>query len=327
MEAWFHSALQPIYRTPLFASEDSDVVRRQTASALKDHELVWQRGRIDSALYRAGAGALSFFILRYGAAVRIEPGQLQGFVLFQMPLVGTARIRVKERAIAVSPRTGAVISPCLDLALDWHEGCTQLLVKIPCERLESTCRGLIDDDLGRPIEFDPEMPLANDAGRSWQHQIASHLCSLHAPASNCAPRLLPAQEEALIHHLLLCQPSNYAERLSRPVRPAMPRHVRAAERFIGAQLHESLTLEAIARASGASVRSLCLAFQKHLQCSPMAYVRAARLARAHQDLVDAPPGTQVTDVALRWGFNHTGRFSTAYRRRYGESPLATLKMR
>jgi AraC-like DNA-binding protein len=33
----------------------------------------------------------------------------------------------------------------------------------------------------------------------------------------------------------------------------------------------------------------------------------------------------VTDIALRWGFNHLGRFSQLYRERYGEKPLATLR--
>jgi transcriptional regulator GlxA family with amidase domain len=33
----------------------------------------------------------------------------------------------------------------------------------------------------------------------------------------------------------------------------------------------------------------------------------------------------VTDVALRWGFAHFGRFSGAYRARYGLSPRDTLR--
>jgi transcriptional regulator GlxA family with amidase domain len=32
----------------------------------------------------------------------------------------------------------------------------------------------------------------------------------------------------------------------------------------------------------------------------------------------------VTAVAWRWGFTHMGRFAIAYRRRFGESPSATL---
>ena len=34
---------------------------------------------------------------------------------------------------------------------------------------------------------------------------------------------------------------------------------------------------------------------------------------------------RVSDVALRWGFTHFGRFSLEYRRMFGESPRETLK--
>ena len=33
----------------------------------------------------------------------------------------------------------------------------------------------------------------------------------------------------------------------------------------------------------------------------------------------------MTDVALRWGFSHFGRFSEIYRARYGLSPRDTLR--
>ena len=33
----------------------------------------------------------------------------------------------------------------------------------------------------------------------------------------------------------------------------------------------------------------------------------------------------VTTVALRWGFDHFGRFSVDYRRMFGESPVMTLR--
>jgi hypothetical protein len=35
-------------------------------------------------------------------------------------------------------------------------------------------------------------------------------------------------------------------------------------------------------------------------------------------------GVKIKDVALRCGFPHFGRFSIAYRRRYGETPSQTL---
>jgi AraC-like DNA-binding protein len=58
----------------------------------------------------------------------------------------------------------------------------------------------------------------------------------------------------------------------------------------------------------------------------MAYLRSVRLAHAHADLVriaDTGSQTTVTEVALRWGFTHLGRFAALYRQTYGRPPSST----
>lgn len=40
-----------------------------------------------------------------------------------------------------------------------------------------------------------------------------------------------------------------------------------------------------------------------------------------------PAGTTVTDIAVRWGFPHPGRFSVVYRRRFGEKTSQTLPLK
>jgi len=69
------------------------------------------------------------------------------------------------------------------------------------------------------------------------------------------------------------------------------------------------------------------AFRRHLDTTPMAYLRAVRLAGARRDLLAADPGdgTTVTAAATRWGFAHQGRFGATYRRAYSESPGRTLR--
>jgi AraC-like DNA-binding protein len=57
----------------------------------------------------------------------------------------------------------------------------------------------------------------------------------------------------------------------------------------------------------------------------MGFLRDARLRRAHQDLIAARPDTTVTDVAMRWGFTHFGRFAEIYRNRFGCTPREALK--
>lgn len=326
MEAWLKSELQQMYQAPLFASSDRDEAKRQTVKAFKEHELVWDGGKVDSALYGAELGALSFFLLRYGAAVHIKPGELNGFMLFQVPLTGSAQIRVGKETVAASPRMGAIISPTLALQLDWSEGCEQMLVKIPRDRVEATCRNLIGRELTKgAIEFHPAVSLDGTSGRNWQYLLGSLLCNRELAREPHAGPLIHAQEQSLIHHLLLCQASNYSEYLLR--RPAaMPqRKLRVAEDYIASHLYELLTLEEIAHACGTGVRSFCMAFREHYQCSPMAYVRKARLEAAREALLLAQPGAQVTDIALACGFTHLGRFSISYRARYGETPLQTLK--
>jgi transcriptional regulator GlxA family with amidase domain len=59
--------------------------------------------------------------------------------------------------------------------------------------------------------------------------------------------------------------------------------------------------------------------------SPTAYVRAVRLDRVHADLL-CPAGTgSVSDVAMKWGFFHLGRFAQQYRDRFGVLPSQTVR--
>jgi transcriptional regulator GlxA family with amidase domain len=60
----------------------------------------------------------------------------------------------------------------------------------------------------------------------------------------------------------------------------------------------------------------------------MAYLRATRLRRVHDELLASDPSVVTTAaVAQRWGFNHYGRFATAYRAQYGRGPGDTLRGR
>lgn len=326
MEGWLRSELQQLYQAPMFVSTDPHETRLHTGQAFKEHELRWNGGQVDAALYRADLGALEFFILRYGAAVHIEAGQLDHFMLFQVPLRGAARICVGSQCVEASPRMGALVSPTQPLRLDWSEGCEQVLLKISRARIEQACRDLagaaLDDG---PLVFDAAMPMSGDTGRAWQHHLGGLLASRALAGMASGQALLAAQEQTLIHHLLLHQPCNYSARLWQRPAPVPQRRLRAAEDYIRSHFSQALTLGQIAAACGASVRGLCAAFRAHYRCSPMEFVRQVRLEAAHGALLAAAPGAQVTDIALACGFGHLGRFAALYRSRYGESPQQALK--
>ncbi len=105
-------------------------------------------------------------------------------------------------------------------------------------------------------------------------------------------------------------------------------YVHEAVDFIMANLTESLSVDEIAAAAGVSKRTLHAAFQVNFGLSVMTFVIQRRLRQANQQLLDADvDSTTVTDIAMNSGFLHLGRFSSAYRKRFGEYPSETLQRR
>lgn len=95
--------------------------------------------------------------------------------------------------------------------------------------------------------------------------------------------------------------------------------------WIVAHADEPLAIEQIARECGLGLRALEKNFLLHFGGTPTAFLRATRMDRARQRLSDPASTNSVTDIALESGFFHLGRFATAYRKKFGESPSDTLR--
>ena len=88
-----------------------------------------------------------------------------------------------------------------------------------------------------------------------------------------------------------------------------------------------LDLAALGAISRVSPRTLQRHFRVFLGRTPQAVLQDIRFERARRDLLRASSTATVTDIALRCGFAHLGRFSIEYRKRYGEKPSETLHRR
>ena len=84
-------------------------------------------------------------------------------------------------------------------------------------------------------------------------------------------------------------------------------------------------LTELAAIAGTSGRTLQRQFLTFVGKTPRAVLRDIGLECARRELLQGAPGVTIMDIALRCGFPHCGRFSIAYRRRYGETPSQTLK--
>lgn len=117
------------------------------------------------------------------------------------------------------------------------------------------------------------------------------------------------------------------EQTAGPVHPAEPANVRRALAYLEEHATEDVDVADVAAAAGLGTRGLQMAFRRWRATTPLAHLRGIRLAGAHEELLaaDSRDGRTVADIASRWRFTHPGRFSVAYRQRYGCSPSETLR--
>lgn len=101
--------------------------------------------------------------------------------------------------------------------------------------------------------------------------------------------------------------------------------LRRAITFVDDNAHLPMSLADIAAHVHMTPRGVQYLFRRHLDCTPMQYLRKVRLDHAHRDLQRASPeGCTVAEIANRWGFAHQSRFAHYYRLTYGMSPRRTL---
>lgn len=179
---------------------------------------------------------------------------------------------------------------------------------------------------GEPLRLLGHRPVDGAAAQRLRVAVR-HLdeAVLGDPAALSSPLVLAAAEQYVAAQVLATFPTNVGQETARDSRDARPATVRRAVDYIEAHADEDLSPARIAAAVHVSVRSLQLAFRRHLGDTPTGYLRQVRLDGVHRDLVSAGPERTVAEISARWGFRHQGHFGQLYRQRYGESPSATLR--
>jgi AraC-like DNA-binding protein len=177
-------------------------------------------------------------------------------------------------------------------------------------------------------------PLPHEQMRTPLPGALANLQCLHAAAGSLAehaPELLDyfevarGMEQILLQALVACFDSNDVRERT----PSQHRHQKIMQRlhaFLRANPTRPVYVLEIARAVGASVRSLSECCQEHLGMGPKKYLLLRRLHLARRALLNANLHVDtVTDIATQYGFWQFGRFSGQYRSLFGELPSATLR--
>lgn len=319
---------RPLAAHELFHSRDLDEARERVAAVFCPHRLetLAEAQAFDACHHHLRGERLSLNYIEYGARTRIEPGELGHFYLVQIPLQGAAEIRNGPDHYVSTPGEAAVLNPHRATQMVWEAGTRQVLVQIARSAVEEYLARELGEVPRATLAFRGGFDLTSPGGAAFRRMVLYLIdeADLEAPAIG-AGLMARQMESTLIAGLIEGHAHDLTPALARQRAAPRPRHLRLAEGYIEAHLDRPITLEEVAGAAGISARALQLAFREHRGTTPLTFWRDQRLARAHADLLAGQSGETVTDIALRWGFSHFGRFSEIYRARYGLSPRAALR--
>ena len=259
-------------------------------------------------------------VIEYGGEVEVNAGRMNRCYLLQIPLTGSYISQGGERALTVHSRCAHIVYPGMPLDMHWSSDCRVLVFRFeetamlagrvnPWRRLSGSSGGellALDSEpnrsLGRIVDYvTREATVGNLFGR------APHVAAYAENLLLCG----------LLEALDASEPSG--------VRPTAPVYVRRAKQYLLEHATETLTIAQVARASSTTPRTLYDGFRRSHGMGPIGWLRSQRLERARDELLGSRPGdVRVTDVAMRWGFQHLGRFCRTYKIRFGETPAETL---
>ena len=273
------------------------------------------------------AGDDGFFVARYEHSMNCQVDtESFGYLLVGQMLSG--RLRLSTGRSEANPTSGElfVLDPAVPMQIHWdafHAGLVRLDLAV-VNRVASEITGA---SLKGDVQFGLARVRSPERARNWQglvryltHDFLTNDLAYNSP-------LIHAQTMRLIAATVLDTFPNTTASID----PASGGRadagvVHRAVAYIEEHAAEPIGVAEIAAAVPVGTRTLQDAFRRHLDTTPMTYLRRVRLEGAHARLRAADPGAgeTVAAIASRWGFAHPGRFALLYRATYGCPPSETL---
>lgn len=264
-------------------------------------------------------GPVSITHIGWGANVTIRSDHPGGYAV-NIPLSGHLESVTGRTEVLAEPGSALICPPDTTTVItDWSRDCSIVGVRFDRDYLHREMTRV----LGRPGHRLPaQLDLTGEHGAGWLALVRSLLDQMLRSDSLYTNPLVAEQLARAVTTALVVtaipsdEPSGGAAR---------PRIVKRVIDRIEADPARPWTAAEMAAVAGVGIRRLQAGFHEYVGTTPRDFLLDVRLERVHRDLERADDGTTVADVAMRWGFTHTGRFAAAFRRRFGVAPSAVLR--
>lgn len=310
---------------------DVDTAEEVVSRCYEPHSLMLSRGRrLDARLNAVQIGDLMFGYLAYGAATTITLPPSENWYHVNIALRGSSRVKSDKGVVGSTEAlaSAAILLPHRAQEIEWDSDTAQFALRISRSDLEGHLAQLTGRPVTDPLDFGLTFDLTTPGGKGLLRAVEFVRAEWDNQGMLAENAQLRRQLNSLIlTNLLAAAPGPHHGELwgDDPGTSGRPESLRRAIAFIHDHADQLPALADITHAAGIGLRMLQLQFKRELGRTPTQYLREVRLDGVRQDLLHPRvPAETVTDVAMRWGFYNLGRFSAAYRGRFGEAPSDTL---
>jgi AraC-like DNA-binding protein len=265
--------------------------------------------------------------IEYGTDVTIDidASELNSYSI-SLPIRGQQELRKSNGLLMSDSDNGLIVSPYDQQELSIAGNCRKIQVAIKCAAMRQMLEELLQRPTQQPIVFETQVGTSQGAPAAWW-RLVRYLLAEMDQARNFFGHvsMVRDMEKALIKGLILSQPNNYSSELADLSQSRCPEYLLKAKQFINEHASDEIDLDEVGRAVGVSRFKLHDDFKKYFGVTPTVYLKRFRLEAVRQALMEGGCNENITAVAMRWGFNHLGRFSSDYKKLFSEVPSKTVE--
>jgi AraC-like DNA-binding protein len=317
----------PLASFPIASTRDTDEAQSILSRELTDLRFKRVRNHRSFHLEMNGIhlGRTMIGYNQFSTDTLVDTGEIEGAMVLVIG-VGPPTISYIDKERVVCTERGAILSPDRRVIHQRPANGGVFVIRTGFDAIEERFREVMDRRPGKSIVFDRSVDLEKGVGAQTRRLLGSLVDTIQQDSTILENPLLRASFDDMLLNALLALPNNYSDELMGGRRLSVaPRLVRQAEEFLEAHATEPVTISDLVEQCGCSRRAIFTAFNKYRGYTPMQFLADARLKSAREALQSPSPGDTVSSITYACGFSHPGRFSAAYRRRFGESPSETLR--
>ncbi|GAA0788954.1 AraC family transcriptional regulator [Marinobacterium sediminicola] len=288
---------------------------------LEFNDLTRSRRPVSRLRYRDFAG-IGLSSISYGDDVQVRCPDLQGIYHFQVVTQGECRWHFPDQRVRLQRGQALMMNPGEKIDLTYSADCEKVIVKVPEELVRETCleqTGLIPR---AGVRFERKV-IELEQSLGFMRLLDALLLEANETELDLSHLQLPYRD-ILIRKLLQQFDSNARSGLDLQIHD---RSFSVLLAYIEAHIRDDLSVEELAQVGNVSVRTVYNLFAKYFNVTPKLFIKQSKLKSLREELKHNAAIRNVTEIALDYGFTHLGRFSSEYRKMFGELPSETLRQR